>query len=90
MYLSTICTFYLYYGAVRFKLEAHMCITCVYFIIPIEYFLKILHVCRHLYDNFTYTACTLIAVIAMSNSKLHHEYSRTVDTCAFITHTQAI
>ena len=37
-----------------------------------QIFLKISHICRHLHEKFVCTAHTLIAVIAMSNSKLHH------------------
>ena len=35
-------------------------------------FLKISRTCRHLHEKFACTACTLMAVITASDSKLHH------------------
>ena len=43
--------------------------------------LSILCVCRHLHDKLVSTACTLTAVIAMSNSKLHHMSILGQQTC---------
>ena len=53
--------------------------TCTHFVTPVKYFKKISCVCRHLHENFACNARTLIAVIAviaMSSSKLYH----TIDT----------
>ena len=46
----------------------HTCVFCN----SCQVFFKISHVCGHLHDKFVYMALTLMAVIAVSNSKLHY------------------
>ena len=50
-------------------------------------FLKI-RVCRHLHKKFACTACTVITLIAMINSKLHH--MSVLDMHTYIMHTKTI